>query len=135
MPANTTRAGLPYPIGTDPVADGDDAIKNLAERLDGTSGTVPSVPYAIAAGTTPGPSFSNVATSTFAVTFPVGRFTQRPIISASVTNAAPSNIYALRLTGITTGGFTVNATFAAPATASVTVDWLAVQMTSTSGGG
>lgn len=33
MPANTTN-GLPYPLGTDRVADGDDAIKNLAEAVD-----------------------------------------------------------------------------------------------------
>jgi hypothetical protein len=30
----TTAGGLPYPIGTDKVVDGDDAIKALAERVD-----------------------------------------------------------------------------------------------------
>lgn len=30
----TTANGLPYPVGTDHVIDGDDAIKALAEKLD-----------------------------------------------------------------------------------------------------
>lgn len=30
----TTANGLPYPVGTDRVADGDDAIRALAEALD-----------------------------------------------------------------------------------------------------
>lgn len=33
MPANTTH-GLPYPLGTDRVMDGDNAIKALAEAVD-----------------------------------------------------------------------------------------------------
>ena len=33
MPANTTR-GLPYPLPTEPVAEGAQAIRNLAEALD-----------------------------------------------------------------------------------------------------
>lgn len=35
MPANTTR-GLPYPLPTEPVAEGAQAIRNLAEALDVT---------------------------------------------------------------------------------------------------
>ena len=34
MPSTTPAMGLPYPLGTDPVADGDDAIKALAERVE-----------------------------------------------------------------------------------------------------
>lgn len=34
MPATTPTNGLPYPLGTDRVMDGDDAIKALAEALD-----------------------------------------------------------------------------------------------------
>lgn len=34
MPA-TTPGGMPYPLGTDPIADGDDAIKNLALAITG----------------------------------------------------------------------------------------------------
>jgi hypothetical protein len=40
MPANTTH-GLPYPLGTEPIAQGDDAIKNLATALDPAVRTSP----------------------------------------------------------------------------------------------
>lgn len=40
MPANTTH-GLPYPLGTEPIAQGDDAIHNLAVALDPTVRTGP----------------------------------------------------------------------------------------------
>jgi hypothetical protein len=35
----TTAGGLPYPVGTDKVRDGDNAIKALAEALDARSVT------------------------------------------------------------------------------------------------
>lgn len=34
MPANTPKLGLPYPLGTDRVMDGDDSIHNLANRIE-----------------------------------------------------------------------------------------------------
>lgn len=34
MPATTTKLGLPYPLPTDPIADGANQIKALAESLD-----------------------------------------------------------------------------------------------------
>lgn len=35
MPSSTPKFNLPYPVGSDPVADGDDAIRLLALALDG----------------------------------------------------------------------------------------------------
>ena len=37
MPATTPNSGLPYPLGTDRVMDGDDAIHSLATALDGSN--------------------------------------------------------------------------------------------------
>ena len=34
MPASTPTYAIPYPLGTDRVMDGDDAIKSLAERVE-----------------------------------------------------------------------------------------------------
>lgn len=34
MPGATAKYGLPYPVSTDALSDGDDRIKALAERLD-----------------------------------------------------------------------------------------------------
>ena len=49
MPANTPKYAFPYPLGTDLIADGDDSIKALAERVeavlgDGAGAWVPYVP-------------------------------------------------------------------------------------------
>lgn len=40
MPANTSR-GYPYPLPTEPVAEGAQAIRNLAEAVDAKGGIVP----------------------------------------------------------------------------------------------
>ena len=34
MPGSTTRFAIPKPSGTDPVADGDDTMRALADRVD-----------------------------------------------------------------------------------------------------
>lgn len=50
MPASTPTYGLPYPAATDPLANGDDAIKALAERVDlllGESGFTNITPSAV----------------------------------------------------------------------------------------
>lgn len=44
MPGTTPNMALPYPIGTDKVRDGDNAIKALAESLDGLLGVVTATP-------------------------------------------------------------------------------------------
>lgn len=38
MPANTPKYALPYPLGTDLIANGDDMIKALAERVEAVLG-------------------------------------------------------------------------------------------------
>lgn len=38
MPGSTSEYGLPYPIGSDPFANGDDAIEDLAEAVESTLG-------------------------------------------------------------------------------------------------
>lgn len=49
MPGATTKHAIPYPTPTDPVRDGDDRIKALAERVDlllGETGLVSITPSA-----------------------------------------------------------------------------------------
>lgn len=38
MPGSTTEYGFPYPIGSDPLQDGDNEIQNLAEAVETTIG-------------------------------------------------------------------------------------------------
>jgi len=43
MPANTPIYGWPYPVGTDRVADGDNAIQDLAEAIEATVDGLPII--------------------------------------------------------------------------------------------
>ena len=75
MPANTPR-GYPYPLGTDRVMDGDDAIGSLASAVDTRLGVS-------ASGSITHP-FNNVTQSVIAVTFPAGRFVNPPMVFQSL---------------------------------------------------
>lgn len=69
---STTSKGYPYPVGTDRVMDGDDAIKSLAEKVDAALGVQ-------AAGQVSCPVAAASTTYTVTITFPAGRFTAAPI--------------------------------------------------------
>ena len=77
MPGATPRLALPYPLGSDPVAQGDDIISQLAAILDAglpfriAAGTVAVVANALApsGGATFGPNL-----------FPAGRFSVAPLV-------------------------------------------------------
>lgn len=73
MPANTTR-GWPYPLGTDRVMDGDDAIRAIAEKLDAVLG------YGLCGGTVVLPITAANTPASVTVTFPVGRFATSPFV-------------------------------------------------------
>lgn len=106
MPANTPR-GYPYPLGTDRVADGDDAIHNLALAIDAQLGkTVVGSPTIV--GSPVG------ALATVVVTFPVGFFTATPFVVCTPqagTGAGPGstilNIQVLSNTGMTVSSYRV----------------------------
>lgn len=94
MPANTTH-GYPYPLGTDRVMDGDDAIHNLASAVDEKLRVTASgsINVTLTAG--------NASASTV-VTFPSGRFTDPPAVVATV-NGGPTAYYAGTTTQTATG--------------------------------
>lgn len=81
--SQTPLFGFPFPVGTDKVKDGDDAIAALAlqveEQLSGTGGVVPSSPYRMQVGGATFPSAPTADTGVVVtVTFAAGRFTQIP---------------------------------------------------------
>jgi hypothetical protein len=95
----TTPNGYPYPVGTDRVMDGDDAIHNLATKVDDRlSGGVWSM--TVSCPTTNG---SNVTT---AVTFPAGKFTQPPNVTATPVSGNPAS-FPLGVNAVTAAGLTV----------------------------
>lgn len=88
MPANTPK-GYPYPLGTDLISAGDDAIHNLGLLLDKRlGGGVVSITATI---TFPAAASANVpgATATVAITWPVGVFTNVPNVAWSVDSGEP----------------------------------------------
>lgn len=92
-------------------------------------------PYAVAAGRFEYPSAINTGTGqTLNVTFPTGRFTQAPVVTATVRNAARLN--AAVINPETTTGFSVRLDNFSGGTAGASgVHWHAIQMSSTSAEG
>lgn len=117
MPANTAH-GYPYPVGTDRVTDGDDAIKNLANAVE-------SKLRVSAAG-----SVSVTATSSASgsanVTFPAGRFVNPPLVVCSPVGATA---WYAAAGSVTASGVTINIVQrdGTAATATVTVNWIAIE--------
>lgn len=118
MPA-TTAKGYPYPLGTDRLMDGDDAIKNLATAMDTKSGVsasgVATVPVAVIG--TP---------VSVTVTFPAGRFSTAPNVQVTAQATAPQNFaVGIGSGSITTTGVTIWGTKIAAGAAPFPVTWQA----------
>jgi hypothetical protein len=127
MPSATAK-GFPYPLDTDPVNQGDDSIKALADKLE------TAVPFAMAAGVLNTAALAINAGVGTAVTFPAGRFSVIPCVAVS----HDSNGYTFALAaGTTAGGTTLRAFNPSGAATSGTgvIRYVAVQMTPTSGPG
>lgn len=122
MPANTPL-GYPYPLGTDRVMDGDDAIHNLATAVDTRAGVFASGLAQIASvgGTTVG----------VAITLPVGRFTLPPNIATSINFGAFGTLSVLFVgaTAVTAASFTLNLARTGGGSGTVGVFWIANQAT------
>jgi hypothetical protein len=146
--ATTTNFGFETPDDTDLVKDGALSIRTALDDVDDRFGDVTNFPNQIVnvvsgvsrpvsfamsagAGTTDG---SGVLT----VTFPASRFSQAPLIVATVASTSGS-LYATTLAhaSVTSTGATIfsgNSTNGA-ARASVPLNWLALQMTSAASNG
>jgi len=112
----TTASGYPYPLGTEPIAQGDDTIHSLADKIETNL-------RATAAGTVTITTVANTYT-TVAVTFPAGRFTVAPTVIVSfTTNAFNSTMLGCAATSITTSGCNVGAL--RTSAASTVVAWFA----------
>jgi hypothetical protein len=127
MPSATPK-GYPYPLNTDPVNQGDDAIKAVADKLEATA------PFAMAAGVLNTAALAANAGVGSAITWPAGRFTVIPCVAVS----HDSNGYTFALAaGTTLGGTTLRAFNPGSSATSGTgvIRYVAVQMTPTSAAG
>lgn len=113
---STTTLGYPYPVGTDRLMDGDDAIKALAEKVDSSLGVT-------AAGTT-NVSTTNSATGTTVVTLPAGRFATGPRIACNIRD---STTFIIGTGPVSASSFTVTIRHyqGTLTTATVAVEWIA----------
>jgi len=116
-----TTGGLPYPDPTDPVAEGADAIRSLAEAID------PRTPAAWAGGQATVNVSASVTGST-TVTLPVGRFTKAPQVVGSASNS----LYNVSISALTTASFlaSVRHLNESSSTTTVYVSWSASQLSS-----
>ena len=117
MPS-TTPKGFPYPLGSDRLMDGDDAIRNLATAVDTMVGVFAAGQVNINVTV-----IGNVAQT--AVVFPVGRFTAPPMVVVCV-NGNPINTV-VGTTGVTAAGFNAVAVKMAGAIGNVVAQWIAIQ--------
>jgi hypothetical protein len=115
----STARGYPYPVGTDRVMDGDDAIKALAQAVNDKLGgptVTGEVPIAIVA--------SGGSAST-AVTFPAGRFATAPYVFCQVNNGRLSSSPG----SVTATGFVYQTSnFSGGATASAAIGYWSATM-------
>lgn len=95
----TTTKGYRYPEPTDPVAQGADAIKNLALDVDARAGAAASGTVSLT------PTALNAPVSA-AITFPAGRFTVPPNVVTTVVSGNPHQ-FASGQSGVTAAGFTL----------------------------
>lgn len=113
----STSKGFPYPLGTDRVMDGDNAIQALAQKIDTVLGLM-------ASGTTT-VTLSNAAQAFATVTFPAGRFQSAPAVVASTA----SGTYLANTVGATATSVQIYAAHrdGTAQSGSVSVAWIARQ--------
>jgi len=152
MAGTTTNFAISYPTSTDLVTNGATAIQTVAQGFDTRLGDVANYPnqivnvvssvsrpvaYASQAGTGTA-TFTAAATSSVAVTFTAGRFTQNPIVTCAFEQPSGSGTFWVhRMDAPSTSGttFRLSTYNASTITATVKVNFLATQMTSAAAAG
>jgi L-aminopeptidase/D-esterase-like protein len=113
-----TAKGYPYPIGTDRVMDGDNAIQALAEAIDTKAGVAAAGVGTVTVGGSGG-------SGTAAITFPAGLFSAVPTVVANSQVGDPSK-YPGSCLNVTATGCLLAAV--RPNAGTVPVAWIAIQI-------
>ena len=136
MPGSTPRLALPFPLGTDPLSGGDDAIGALAAKLEALNLAWQMAAGTITLSTTSLASAGSVFTP---ITFPVGRFTLPPLVLVTMGSASSGSAFATcRAHVITKDGFSIvitNVGTAAMSMGAAPFSWLAVQFSASAAPG
>lgn len=120
MPS-TTPKGFPFPVGTDRVMDGDDAIQALAEFIDARVGVFASGVATV--------NFANTGQVVQAVTFPAGRFNSPPnvVFAFFIAQGGVTTQTVRQTSAPSTTGFSLVVNAPGATTFTYTVTWLAHQ--------
>lgn len=113
MPAATSAKGLPYPLGTDRVQDGDDQIRKLAQSVDNM----------VQAGSVTVPISTGGTSAQVVVTFPVAYAVAPIVVSTVKANTASSNANT-SVDNQTVSNVAINAV--RTSTGNMTIHWMAV---------
>ena len=111
--SGTTAGGWPYVTPDDHPKEYPAASQQLAEKIDAR---LVALPAAVATGT--------VDTAGVAVTFPAGRFTATPVVTATADN---NDAAIVTIAGVTAAGFTIRCFDASGAAKVANLNWIAVQ--------
>jgi hypothetical protein len=116
----TANLDLPYPVGTDKVANGDDAIKALADRLE-------AIGFVIERGVVAVPiSASTPTVSSAAITYTVGKFSLAPYVMATLRAVSLPHVFSPPAVDVgNSAGSTVRVTRLSGVAATVDVAWIA----------
>ena len=114
MPSQTSGKNLPFPLGTDRLADGDDQIRKLAQSVDNmVQAGIVSVP--ITAVSTP---------ASVTVNFPVA-YAVAPMVVACLQFGSTVPVLSVAVASITTTSFQINARRES-GSAAINCYWIAV---------
>lgn len=136
---STPTYGFPYPELTDSANVPRDnralaeAVEAAVAALAAQVTALPKPPYAMAAGVATVSGVTANGGAAVAVTFPVGRFTQPPMtmVTGSSNGYSAGSMFTATTTGFS--GKYYNPTASVPT--STSIQWIAVQMTASSGAG
>jgi hypothetical protein len=107
----------------------------MSKARDLASGQNGVRPFAMQTGSGSA-SYASSTTATVSITFTVNRFTQTPVVTASLNNeTAAANVSTAKGVGATTSGFTLRWDRPTAGTGTVGANWVAIQMTSESAAG
>ena len=148
--ATTTNFSFSTPDDTGLVKDGALAMRTLGNNIDARFGNVATYPnqivnvvsgisrpvaYSYSAGIG-APVWTAATTATVTITFATNRFTQAPIVTLTNNSATGSLIgTTYRALSVTNTSFQISGTAATTTTATGSVFWQAVQMTSAAASG
>jgi hypothetical protein len=122
MPGSTPDLNYPYPLGDDPVRDGDDIIRALAERIEYLTNSV-----RIRSGTVVMTVTTNNTIVGAAIVYPANSFLNAPAVVVALNDTASPQNKAVSTTSGVAAGFTIRLNqISGPTPGDTRISWVAM---------